>query len=111
MNDATTPFCRPLREAEGPAAGAAAADLGTLPVWDLSALYAGEDDPKLEADLTAAERDVQAFAERYEGKLAGLDGDALAEAIAGYEKIEVVLGRVMSFAGLRYAQNTQDPAR
>ncbi|HLS19653.1 MAG TPA: M3 family oligoendopeptidase, partial [Paracoccaceae bacterium] len=46
-----------------------------------------------------------------EGKLAGLDGDGLAAAIAEYESFDRVLGRVMSYAGLLYTQNTQDPAR
>ena len=90
---------------------AAARDLGQLPEWDLSDLYPGMDSPELRADLermTAACRD---FAAKCEGKLAGMDGDGLAGVIAKYEQIENVLGRIMSFAGLLYQQNTQDPKR
>ncbi|MEL6766649.1 MAG: M3 family oligoendopeptidase [Pseudomonadota bacterium] len=98
----------PVREAEG---DHAAGEFGALPVWDLGALYAGPDDPAIAADLEAAGADAQAFAERYEGKLAGLGGAGLAEAVAAYEAMQSRLGRVMSYAMLRYAQNTQDPAR
>ncbi|MEM0989533.1 MAG: M3 family oligoendopeptidase [Pseudomonadota bacterium] len=93
------------------AADNGSAALGDLPDWDLTDLYAGMDDPKLAADIDQAKADCAAFAERYQGMLADLDGEGLAGAIADYEKIDLILGRVMSFAGLLYQQNTQDPAR
>jgi oligoendopeptidase F len=83
--------------------------VGALPAWDLSDLYAGREDPKLETDLAAAERDAKAFRDRYFGKLAGLDGKALGEAVAGFENIDERLGRIMSFAQLTYAGNQSDP--
>ena len=82
-----------------------------LPSWDLSDLYKAPDDKALTADLDRTEAEGRAFQERYAGKLAGLSGNALAEAIAGYERIEEVLGRVMSFAQLLFsgdAQNTEN---
>ncbi|MEM6945018.1 MAG: M3 family oligoendopeptidase, partial [Pseudomonadota bacterium] len=97
--------------AHAPEGSAAAGEFGALPVWDLGALYAGPDDPALEQDLTVAAAEAEAFAARYEGKLAALDGAGLAEAVAAYEAMQTRLGRVMSYAGLRYTQNTQDPAR
>ncbi|MEM6488449.1 MAG: M3 family oligoendopeptidase [Pseudomonadota bacterium] len=90
---------------------AGASALGDLPVWDLCDLYAAPDDPALTADLAQAEREAKALAERYEGKLAGLDGDGLAGALAAYETLGTLLGRVGTYAGLRYAQNTQDTER
>ncbi|MEM7500249.1 MAG: hypothetical protein AAF371_19990 [Pseudomonadota bacterium] len=102
------PAIQPAREAEG---AHAAGEYGALPVWDLGALYQGPDDPALAADLETSGKEAQAFAERYEGKLGTLDGDGLAEAVKAYEAMQSRLGRVMSFAMLRYAQNTQDPAR
>jgi oligoendopeptidase F len=81
---------------------------GDLPAWDLSDLYAGREDPRLEADLAAAERDAKAFRERHFGKLASLPGAALGEAVAAFEKIEERLGRIMSFAELTYAGNQSD---
>jgi oligoendopeptidase F len=86
-------------------------ELGVLPEWDLSDLYPGSDSPELAADLARVERESNEFAGRYEGKISGLSGDALALAIAEYEEIDRTLGRIMSFAGLRYYQNTADPKR
>ena len=83
--------------------------LGPLPSWDLADLYGGREDPKLEADLAANEREAKAFRERHFGKLAGMDGAALGEAVATFEKIEERLGRIMSFAELTYAGNQSDP--
>ena len=91
--------------------GGAAPSLGDLPEWDLSDLYAGLDAPELAADFDRMHKTCAGFAETYEGKLADLDGDGLADAIAAYEDIDRVLGRIMSFAGLLYQQNTQDPDR
>ena len=33
-------------------------NLGALPIWDLTDLYAGNDSPELEADLDRAEREA-----------------------------------------------------
>ena len=86
-------------------------DLGDLPECDLSDLYPAMDSPELSGDLERVEAECKGFAGRYEGKLAGLGGDGLAGAIAEYEAIDLTLGRVMSFAGLLYYQNTADPIR
>ena len=96
------------RDTERPSGGK---DLGELPEWDLTDLYPAMDAPEVEADLDRAKSDCKAFAERYENRLAELDGDGLAGALEAYEKIDLVLGRLMSFAGLLYHQNTQDMAR
>ena len=90
---------------------AASRDLGALPEWDLTDLYPSKDSPELQADLARMTDACRDFAARHEGRLAALDGDGLAGAVAEYEAIEGVLGRIMSFAGLLYQQNTQDPAR
>jgi len=93
------------------AAETGAEPYGTLPEWDLSDLYPGMDSDALANDLAQAKADAASFAARYEGKLTDLSGEALAEAIAAYERIEQVLGRIMSYAGLLYQQNTADTAR
>ncbi|MGF1659699.1 MAG: M3 family oligoendopeptidase [Rubrimonas sp.] len=100
------PICRD--QPETPGGGGA---LGDLPVWRLDDLYRAPDDPALRADLDWARAQAADFAARLEGKLAALSGDALAEAVAAYERIEMKLGRVMSYAGLRYQQDTTDVAR
>ncbi|AWN47064.1 oligoendopeptidase F [Methylobacterium terrae] len=97
-------------------ATARAVDLGPLPEWDLTDLYAGLDDPAFADDMAAAEAECRAFAESYRGRIAALaaGGDAtdrLGTAVAAYEAIEDRLGRLMSYAGLVYSGDTTDPAR
>jgi oligoendopeptidase F len=97
-------------------AAAAAPDLGALPEWRLDDLYSGMDSPVFAADLTRAAEDAKAFAATYRGKLEALAKDSaagakLGEAIRGYEAIQDLVGRVMSYAGLVYAGDTSDPAR
>ena len=106
------PFPRPLRDATGAGgAGAEDAPLGDLPEWDLSDLYAAPDAPEFAADLDRIEAEAKAFAADYEGKLDALSGDDMAGALTRYEALSQVIGRIMSYAGLRYYQNTADPAR
>ncbi|MSO71654.1 MAG: M3 family oligoendopeptidase [Alphaproteobacteria bacterium] len=84
-----------------------------LPEWDLSDLYPAAKSPALAPalanDLDRAEREARDFAARYAGKLAALDGAALAASIADYERLQEILGRVMSFAQLRHATALNDP--
>jgi len=82
--------------------------LGNLPEWDLSDLYSGIDSPSLDKDFTQAESDAAAFCARFEGKVAGLDGAALGEAIAEYEALQEIIHRIMSYAGLIYASDMTD---
>ena len=46
----------------------------------------------------------EAFAAAHQGKLAAMSGDALAAAIAEYERIEEMLGRLMSYAQLLFSR-------
>ncbi|NBD29377.1 MAG: M3 family oligoendopeptidase [Alphaproteobacteria bacterium] len=85
--------------------------LGDLPEWNLADLYAAEDAPELKRDLDWLEEACQSFATDYEGKLAMLDAAGLLEAVQRYERIDIVAGRIMSFAGLRYYQQTTDAGR
>jgi oligoendopeptidase F len=82
--------------------------LGDLPVWDLSDLYGGPDAPELKADLKRAAAEAKAFQGEFQNQLAALEGDTLAAAIARYEAIEEVLGRVMSYAQLVHADDMSD---
>ena len=86
-------------------------DLGDLPVWDLADLYPGPDAPELARDMDWLEAACRDFAADYEGKLAALDAKGLLDCVLRYERIDVIAGRIMSFAGLRYYQNTTDPER
>ena len=86
-------------------------NLGNLPEWDLSDLYSAPDSPEIERDMAWLESECAAFANDYEGKLAALDAAALLRAVERYEQIDIIAGRIMSFAGLRYYQATTDSAR
>ncbi|TVR99951.1 MAG: M3 family oligoendopeptidase [Rhodobacteraceae bacterium] len=86
-------------------------EFGELPDWDLSALYSAPDAPEFARHLDWLDQECKAFAETYAGKLASLDADAMLACVQRYEKIDMVAGRVMSYAGLRYYQNTVDPSR
>ena len=90
--------------------------LGALPEWDLSALYAGLDDPAIKRDLDRTDADCVAFEQDYKGKLAGLaatpqGGAALGEAVRRYEAISDRMGRLGSYAVLIHEGDTVDPAR
>src|SRR5262249_5141048 len=80
-------------------------ELGDLPEWNLSDLYAGVDDPKVKRDLDRSDEYSKAFEDDFKGKLAALldqpdGGIALAQAIVRYEQLDDLLGRLASFAGL-----------
>ncbi|ABL69929.1 oligoendopeptidase F [Paracoccus denitrificans] len=90
---------------------AEAPDLGALPEWDLSDLYPAPDSPELTRDLEAVEQACCEFARNYEGKLASLDAGKMLDCIERYQQIDILAGRIMSYAGLRYYQNTTDSAR
>jgi oligoendopeptidase F len=93
----------------------AAADAATsqttsheLPSWDLGDLYPAPDSPAVEADFARADQAARAFAAELQGKLAGLPGGRLAAAIGEYERIEEVLGRLMSYAQLLFSGDSTD---
>ncbi|MDB5571586.1 MAG: oligoendopeptidase [Hyphomicrobiales bacterium] len=98
------------------ASAAAAADLGALPEWNLADLYPGMESDAYKGDLARAEAECRAFAEAWRGKLAAIagkpgGGETLARAIAAYEALEDLLGRIASYAGLIYTGDTSDPVR
>ncbi len=83
--------------------------LGDLPEWDLSDLYEGPDAPDLKADLETLTTEAKTFQKRYEGHLSSLEGNALGRAIADYEQIQELIGRIMSYGQLVHARNVADP--
>jgi oligoendopeptidase F len=92
-------------------ANATGASLGGLPEWDLTDLYPAPDAPEYDRDMAWLEKACADFAAAYEGKLATLDAAALLKCVEEYEAIDVTAGRIMSYAGLRYYQNTMDSER
>lgn len=115
----TAPFTSLIRTA-GTVTSATETDtssaLAGLPEWNLSDLYAGIDAPEFAADLGLAQSRATAFRQDYAGKLDSLlhgerASETLGEAVARYEALEDLLGRLISFAGLVYFGDTTDPAR
>jgi oligoendopeptidase F len=106
----------PTAHAAAASAARSAEALGPLPEWDLSHLYPSMESPLFKADLDRALAESQRFAALYRGKLADLvqredAATVLAEAVAAYERLEDLLGRIMSYAGLVYSGDTTDPQR
>src|SRR5258707_4814302 len=85
--------------------------LGELPTWNLGDLYSSPSGSDLDADLKRAASQAEAFAKDYEGKVAGLDGKALGAAVARFEVLTDLIGRISSYASLYYAQDMADPER
>lgn len=110
----TTPAAEGAALSPVEAAGSpASAELGSMPEWDLSDLYPGPKSKAVASDLERARRLAKELKTLYQGRLVGLgaDGAALAEAVAAYEGLSDLIGRLGSYAGLLYAANTADPDR
>ncbi|MET3791612.1 M3 family oligoendopeptidase [Aquamicrobium terrae] len=105
----------PDRQFAASSAAHGKAELGDLPEWNLSDLYAGIDAPELKHDLEKAARDAVAFEARWKGKLAAEAGrgseGGLDAAMRDYEALEELVGRIVSYAGLLYTGDTSDPVR
>ena len=85
--------------------------LGGLPDWNLDDLYPSTDGVEITKDLAWLGEECPKFSVDYENKLADLDAAGLLGCITRYEAIKNIMGRIMSFAGLRYYQNTTDADR
>lgn len=71
-----------------------------LPAWDLSDLYKGINDPKIEADLSRCKNMAEDFARDYKGKLASLSAEDFAAALKTYEDMSVIGDILGEFAYL-----------
>jgi len=90
-SDATAP------QDAGPAAGVR---------WDLSDLYAGPDDPGIDADLDAAIADARRFAERHRRPIEQLSAEQLGAAVDELERIQERATRPAVFSQLLFAADT-----
>ncbi|MDX1530310.1 MAG: M3 family oligoendopeptidase [Rhodothermales bacterium] len=77
--------------------------------WNLRDLYRDRD--ALLADLAAADRDAEAFAERYRGRLSELEAEELVGALRELEAVQDRLGRAYTYAYLYWSTNTEDAER
>lgn len=84
---------------------------GDLPEWDLNDLYTAPDAPEVTRDLAWLAQSGADFAAKYQGKLAGLSAVQMLACVQSYEAIDIIAGRLGSYAGLLYYQNTMDSDR
>ena len=80
-------------------------------VWDLSDLYSGGDDPRIEQDVEQTETAAAAFRERYYGRVAELSAADLREAIEERERIESTFTRAIYYAHLWFSTDMNDSPR
>jgi len=78
--------------------------------WDLEPLVDGAGPEGSDRLLDEATSRAQALAEAHAGRVAELDGPGLVAAMAEIEAITELVGRAGSYASLRFAIDTADPA-
>jgi oligoendopeptidase F len=104
---------RPPVRSAGAAAEAAARKQDPGPAagvrWDLSHLFAGPDDPAIEAALDATLAQARAFAARHRGGIAGLGAAALCDAVDELERLQEPAARAGAYAHLLFAADTATP--
>lgn len=79
--------------------------------WDLSALFAGIDDPKIEQTWTDQLAKADAFAEKYRGKIDSPDltAETLIQAVQAIEAIYNEVAKPMGFSHLLFATDSASP--
>jgi oligoendopeptidase F len=79
--------------------------------WDLSALFSGIDDPKIEETWKWVQGEADKFASVFRGKIDSpdLDADLLLRALTDYEQIAMQSAKPIGFAHLLFAADTGDP--
>ncbi|NMC82167.1 MAG: M3 family oligoendopeptidase [Armatimonadetes bacterium] len=79
--------------------------------WDLSDLFSGLDDPRIEQTLNAQKTRAQAFAAKYRGNIdsPSLTAETLRDAIAEYESIVQERDKPAVYASLLFSTDTGNP--
>jgi len=78
--------------------------------WNLNDLYKGIKDLKIERDLKKVRRNAEQFEKRYRNKIrsAKLDPETLLKAVRELEEISESTGKLMSYAHLLFASDTNN---
>ncbi len=79
--------------------------------WDLSDLYSGLNDKKIERDLSDLLKRSEAFEKKYRGKINStkLTAKTLLNSVQDLEYISEKIGKLLSFAYLVFATDTANP--
>lgn len=80
--------------------------------WDLSALFSGMDDPRIEATWDLAGTRARSFAEKYRGKIntPELTADLLAQALRELETLYNEVAKPLSYSNLLFSTDSGSPA-
>ena len=81
-----------------------------LPTWDLSDLYQGFDDPKIDQDLNQITKNSIIFEEKYKGKIAkeNLTVEFLESALIEYKSLLEISAKPSCFAELLFSTDTKN---
>ena len=81
--------------------------------WDLSDLYSGVDDPRIEDTFATQLARTEEFAAKYREKIDSPDltAETLKEALVEFENIQQEIDKPLTYASLLHAADTSDPAR
>ncbi|MDC6448509.1 M3 family metallopeptidase, partial [Alphaproteobacteria bacterium] len=80
-------------------------NLGKLPLWNLKDLYPSQNDKKLIKDLKSIKSETSGFEKKYFNKIKYLNSEQLFQAITKFEKIDVLMDKILSYAHLLVAEN------
>ena len=80
--------------------------------WDLADLYAGPDDPAIEADFETSLAAAQAFQEKYRGRIAAgeITPEEFLSAVEEIEQIYIGAHKAAMYADLIFSVDTAEPA-
>lgn len=78
--------------------------------WDLSDLYAGPSDPRIDADLEQLSSEASDFRLRFHGRVVDLAPRALHDALAESEALASRLYRLSGYASLIFSADTESEA-
>jgi oligoendopeptidase F len=79
-------------------------------IWDLKDLYSGPHDPDIEKDKQWCREQAKLFARAYRQRVCELEPEQLLEAVRHYEYLLERARKLLSFAQLFFATQTQDSA-
>lgn len=71
-----------------------------LPAWDLSDLYKGIDDPKIQKDLEKYKKNAEQLAKKYKGKIKNLSAEEFLQAVKSVEEMSIIGSMLGEFAYL-----------
>ncbi len=76
--------------------------------WKLSDLYSAETDIAMKEDMQYCEKKAAELKTMYDGKLADLSATELLKLVSELEKLEVLQGKISTYAFLNFATRTKD---